>query len=38
MSEKIIAASISNLFNGCNVISADKLSFKHKLIKSGFFF
>ena len=22
---------------GCNVISADKLSFKHSLIKSGFF-
>ena len=32
------AASISNLFNGCRVISADKWSFKHRLIKSGFFF
>ena len=38
MSENIIAASKLNLFKGCNVISDDKFSFKHKLIKSGFFF
>ena len=38
MSEKIIAASNSNLFNGCKVISEDKTSFKHNLIKSVFFF
>ena len=38
ISEKIIAASKSNLFKGCRVISDDKFSFKHKLIKSGFNF
>ena len=38
MSEKIIAASKSNLLKGCNVISEDKFEFKHSLIKSGFSF
>ena len=38
MSEKIIAASSSNLFSGCKVISEDNFSFKHNLIKSGFCF
>ena len=33
-----MAASKSNLFRGCKVISADKLEFKHSLIKSVFFF
>ena len=28
----------SNLFNGCNVISEDRFSFKHKFIKLGFNF
>jgi len=36
ISEKIIAASNLNLLIGCNVISVDKFSFKHNLIKSGF--
>ena len=34
MSEKIIAASKSNLLIGCIVISDDNLVFKHNLIKS----
>ena len=33
-----MAASKSNLLRGCKVISADKLEFKHSLIKSVFFF
>ena len=36
--ENIIAASRSNLLRGCMVISEDKSSFKHRLIKSGFSF
>ena len=38
ISEKIIAASKSNLFSGCNVISVDKLGSKHNFIKSVFLF
>ena len=36
ISEKIIAASKSNLFRGCKVISADNFSFKHSSIKFVF--
>ena len=36
MSEKIIAASIENLFKGCKVISLDKAGFKQSFIKSVF--
>ena len=33
MSEKIIAASRSNLFKGCKVISEDKSALRHKFDK-----
>ena len=38
MSEKIIAASNSNLLSGCKVILGVIFLFKHNLIKFGFFF